>query len=122
MSGPVGQIGFTNLTSSTAIPARAGPGWALSHSRAGPTDRGDVAELARIARRGQDALLAPGECNHYGIMQSRRFGNRGKIGLFVVAVERVQVNSRGHHLPTGQPPQPFLASLRQVGQAAAAFA
>jgi hypothetical protein len=34
---------------------------ALRHARAVLGNRGDVAELARIAGSGQDALFAPGE-------------------------------------------------------------
>ena len=78
--------------------------------------------LERIARRDQDALLAPRKCNDDRIMQSRRVGDAIDIGRFVIAIETMQMDGRNHHLAPRQPPQAFLDSFGQAREAAIAFA
>ena len=81
MSGPVGKAGFASFKSSRLISARAN---SASSSNCAPAPAGrcairarDVAieamslEHKRIARRNQNALLAPRKAEHHGIVQSR---------------------------------------------------
>ena len=81
MSGPVGQGGLTAFSASKAMPACASSAsssscapapFGRSAMRAPPLgDRGDVGELQRIARRDQQALLAPGEGDQHRVVQAR---------------------------------------------------
>ena len=79
-------------------------------------------ERVELPDAAKNALLTAGERYHDRIVQSCQRRNRNQVGLFLVAVERVQVNGSSHDLAPGQPPQSFFATLRQVGEPAAALA
>ena len=82
----------------------------------------DRAELARIAGRQQEALLAPAEGDHHRVLRVAAAGHRRDIGVGAGILQRMQVHGGGDRLASAEARKPCFAADRQRGEAAAAFA